>query len=40
VLVLGVFPLRAHTLLEEVVIGLGSELGRGSDVVLEEVREG
>lgn len=39
VLVLRVFPLRADTLLEKVVIGLGSELGRGSDVVLEEVRE-
>lgn len=40
VLVLRVFPLRADTLLEEVVVGLGGELGRGSDVVLEEVREG
>ena len=34
VLVLGVFPLGADTLLEEVVVGLGSELGRGGDVVL------
>lgn len=34
VLVLGVFPFGADTLLEQVVIGLGGELGRGSDVVL------
>lgn len=34
VLVLGVFPLGADTVLEEVVVGLGSELGGGGDVVL------
>lgn len=34
VLVLRIFPLGADTLLEEVVVGLGSELGRGGDVVL------
>jgi hypothetical protein len=34
VLVLGVFPLRADAVLEEVVVGLGGELGGGGDVVL------
>jgi hypothetical protein len=34
VLVLGVFPFRADTVLEEMVVGLGSELRRGGDVVL------
>jgi len=37
VLVLRIFPLRADALLEEVVVGLGSELGRGGDVVLGSV---
>jgi hypothetical protein len=35
VLVLRIFPLRADTVLEEVVVGLGGELGGGGDVVLE-----
>ena len=35
VLVLRVFPLGADAVLEEMVVGLGGELGRGSDVVLE-----
>lgn len=34
VLVLRVFPLGADAVLEEMVVGLGGELGRGSDVVL------
>jgi hypothetical protein len=35
-LVLGVLPLRAHTSLEQVVVGLEGQLGNGSDVVLDE----
>jgi hypothetical protein len=35
VLVLRVFPLRADTVLEEVVVGLGGELGGRGNVVLE-----
>jgi hypothetical protein len=35
VLVLRVFPLRADTVLEEVVVGLGGELRGGGDVVLQ-----
>jgi hypothetical protein len=34
VLVLGIFPLGADAVLEEMVVGLGSELGGGGDVVL------
>lgn len=35
-LVLGVLPLRANTLLEQVVVGLEREFGNGSDVVLKK----
>ena len=34
VLVLGIFPLGAHALLEEVVVGLEAKFGGGGDVVL------
>lgn len=38
VAVLGVLPLGAHALLEEVVVGLWGEVGGGGDVVLDDVR--
>lgn len=38
VLVLRVFPLRADTLLEEVVVGLEGEFGGRGDIVLERLR--